>query len=164
GIASIESDVPADLAPDRPPALFRDAPGDGARRHAARLQQQDGPGTDERRRHARRLSGAWRGGHDNGAAFIDTRDDISQARVNREWFEVGNAAHEPVHLNLSTGSAYTPPTPVLTWNRPLPGGLCLCPVPSPPPFAPPYSRSRWHPPPPLRHHRPPRRPRRPPPP
>ena len=64
---AIEAHLPADLAAEGPAALVGDARGDRPRGHASRLQQDDGTVGDERRRHARGLSGAGRGGDDRGA-------------------------------------------------------------------------------------------------
>ena len=57
--AALEPDMPAHFAADRPPTLERDPLRDRPRRDAARLEQDDRPVIDERRRHSGRLSRAW---------------------------------------------------------------------------------------------------------
>ncbi len=62
GETLFESDLPADFAPDRPLALFRNAPRNRARGDTARLQQDDGPRVDQRRWNTCGLACAGRGG------------------------------------------------------------------------------------------------------
>jgi len=84
--AALEADLPADLAAERPAALGGNPRGDRARRDATRLQQNHGTVADERRRHARRLAGAWRGGHHRGARAANGRGDRFDVRI--DWKRV----------------------------------------------------------------------------
>ena len=77
----IEPHMPADLLSERPAALVRDAPRDGARGHPPRLQQQHRAVFDERRRHARRLPGTRLGRHDERAMPTDLRDDVLEVGI-----------------------------------------------------------------------------------
>ncbi len=81
---SIEADLPADFAAERPATLARDARGNGPRRHAARLEQDHRSVVHERRRDARRLAGAGRGGHDGRARSTHVRNDASEIGVDGE--------------------------------------------------------------------------------
>ena len=82
--AAVEAHLPADLAAERPAALVGDPRGDRARRHATRLQQDDRAVGDQRRRDARRLAGARRGGDDRGPRAPDVIDDLIEERIDRE--------------------------------------------------------------------------------
>ena len=81
---AIEADVPADLAADGPAALVGDSPRHRARRHPPRLQQQHAAAIDERRRHARGLAGARRGGQHRGAVAIERDTDVVERGINRQ--------------------------------------------------------------------------------
>ena len=56
--ALFESDLPANFAAEGPLAFVCDAPRNGARRHTARLKEDDRSRIDQRRRNARGLAGA----------------------------------------------------------------------------------------------------------
>ena len=68
GEVPLETDVPADLAAERPALFFGDAPGHGPRRNPPRLQQQHAAAIHERGWHSRRLAGAGRG-HQHGRSM-----------------------------------------------------------------------------------------------
>ena len=96
--APLEAHLPADLASERPRALGGNARRDGARGHAARLHQDDRAVREERRRNARRLARAWRGGDDDRAGTPKVADDridvgIDGKRVNCSRPRAAAAAH-----------------------------------------------------------------------
>ena len=72
--------------PERPALLVGDAPRRCARRHAPRLQHDDRPVVDQRRRHARGLAGAGRGGDDDRAARAGRARISVDERVNWKGF------------------------------------------------------------------------------
>ena len=67
--APVEPDVPPDFVANRPALLIRDASGEAPRRHAPRLEHDDGSVPGERRRDAGRLPGAGRG-RDHGRTGV----------------------------------------------------------------------------------------------
>ena len=84
---AIKSDVPSDFAPDRPTALFGNAPGDGTRGHSPRLQKNDRAGLNKRRRNARRLAGTRRGGNHDRATAYQAIAHVADVRVDGQRLE-----------------------------------------------------------------------------
>ena len=93
----IETDLPADLTAERPAALGRDPGGDRPRGQTPRLKQDDGAVGRERRRHARGLARARRGGDDDRSRPPQIVDDAIDERVDRA------RAESAARARLSTG-------------------------------------------------------------
>ena len=72
---------------ERPAALVSDAPGHGAGGDASRLQQDHGPGIQQRRRNARRLASAGRRGQDEGATARKISTNLADMGVDRQRLE-----------------------------------------------------------------------------
>ena len=89
GEAALEANLPADLAAEGPAAFAGDPRRDGARGDTPRLQEDDRAVRHQRRRHARRLSGAGRGGDDHGAAPADVIDDPIDVGIDWERQHAG---------------------------------------------------------------------------
>jgi hypothetical protein len=84
GEAPLEANLPADVVTQRPAALLRDAPRDGARRDAPGLQQDDGAIGRQRRREARRLAGARSRGDDRRARSTDGVENAKDVGIDRK--------------------------------------------------------------------------------
>jgi hypothetical protein len=82
--SAFEPNLPADFGANRPSALVGDALGNGAGRHAPRLEHDDRAILHQRRRQARRFSGARLGGDDNRPRSSNGIDDAVDERVDRE--------------------------------------------------------------------------------
>ena len=79
--APLEANLEAHLLAERPAVLLGDPPRDRARGHAPRLQQEDRPVGDERRRHARRLPRSGRRHEHEGARGPQHLGDAADVRV-----------------------------------------------------------------------------------
>ena len=87
GEPALEADLPADLAPERPPALVGNPCRDRPRRHASRLQQDQRSRIEQRRGHTCRLAGAGcRREHDRATAG-QVRPHVADICVDRQRFE-----------------------------------------------------------------------------
>ncbi len=84
GEASLEADVPADLAAQRPASFLGDPRRDGAHRDASWLQDDDAPAIDQGRRHARGLAGARAGDQHRRPVAIEAGADRPDVRVDRQ--------------------------------------------------------------------------------
>jgi hypothetical protein len=80
----LESDLPADFAPECPAPLKRDPVRDGAGGGATRLKQEHGAISRKGRRNARRLSRAWFGDHDDRAPTFKGGNDVGNVRIDWE--------------------------------------------------------------------------------
>src|SRR4029077_10943972 len=90
GKPAIEAYLPADLAAARPAVFDRNTVRNRAGGDAARLEQDDRSVRHQRRRHTRRLAGAWRGGDDGRARSAHVLEDqvdvrIDRKRIDRYW-------------------------------------------------------------------------------
>jgi hypothetical protein len=85
--------MPSHLTPHRPALLIRDSPGNGARRHPARLQHKHGTISQKRRRHTSRFSGARRGRDDD-------RPMGRQRRANRWQVPIDGQLKEWTHAKM----------------------------------------------------------------
>ena len=84
GETLFESDLPANFAPDRPLALFRDAPRNGTRGYTARLQENDWSRVDQRRWNSCGLACAGRSGYHYCPAPFERVANIRDVRVNNQ--------------------------------------------------------------------------------
>ena len=82
--SALEAHLPADLAAERPPVLVGDARRNRARGDASGLQQDDRAVPHERRRHARRLSGARGRGDDGGPRAAHVIDYLVDVGIDRK--------------------------------------------------------------------------------
>ncbi len=104
---TLEADVPPDFAPRRPALLGGDAPRNGSRGDASRLEQDEPAVTDECRRHTRRLTGARRGSDDSPRASPAARHGSPQHARRSAAILV-----QPAHLsNLTTAATANLPQP-----------------------------------------------------
>ena len=81
----LKADVPAHLGTKRPSLLDSHARGQAAGGNTARLQHDHWPVDSKRWRHTRRLAGARRCCHDDGARVTSAREDLRDEAVDRQW-------------------------------------------------------------------------------
>ena len=81
---ALESNLPPDLAAERPAALLRDAVRNRTCRHAPGLQQHHRRIVGERRRHTSSLASAGLRGDDEGARTSNVVDDRRDKRIDWE--------------------------------------------------------------------------------
>ena len=84
GEAALEPDLPSDLEADRPAALVRNPARDGSRRHPPRLQKDERPVVNKRRRNARGLPCARLRRDDKGARPPQIGNDLGNEGVDRK--------------------------------------------------------------------------------
>ncbi len=103
GVA-LETDLPADFAPERPPLLVRDPPGGRPGGDAARLEDENLPTAGEARRresgrHARRLAGPRRRLQHGVAPRSERGEELAEDLVDRQ------SRHPPM-LPVRSGDTY----------------------------------------------------------
>ncbi len=110
-----ESNLPANLAPERPAPLVGDTPRDGAGGDSPRLQQDDRTRVDERWWNPRGLAGAGRGREHHSAPACERLAHLTEVRVNgkrwrgRRWGQSRGPREEPAHPGRGRESDGTPP-------------------------------------------------------
>ena len=93
GAAAVEPDMPPHVGTERPALFVGDPAGDGTGGDASRLKHEHTAGVGEVRRHARRLSGARLGGHDDGSMELERPTNVGHDSI--DW--QGRGRHVGYH-------------------------------------------------------------------